>query len=83
MLCTNEATHAQSWMVEGIVEDEVDEIAPTLEEVREVDEDDFVSDGEEDYGDDDDDDELELYESNKERDLVIEDNEHEEMELKD
>ena len=88
-LLANTAHHAQSWMVDGLEDEEVtpgsgltwglvgeasgasEELQPrrsarNLEEVREPEEDDFVSDGTEDGGEDE---EEFDFESDKERDI--------------
>lgn len=99
-LLANTAHNAQSWIVDGLEDEEVtpgsgltwemvgeasganEELQPrrsarNVEDVREPEEDDFVSDGTEDEGDDNDDEEFD-FESDKERDVGVG---HEDMEL--
>lgn len=100
VLLANEAYYAQSWIVDGVGEDEEvtpgsgltwglvgeasganEELQPRrsarhVEEVREPEEDDFVSDGTEDEGDDDE--EFDFESDKEERD--VEDFGNEEME---
>lgn len=92
VLLANEATHAQSWMVDGVDDEEDEEVGATfviqslnerrksvsLEEVREVDEDDFLSDGSE--GEEDYDDDFDLDDSNMEHEVNLQDYGNEEIE---